>query len=50
MDVSKGLYVCIKMKHIFHTLKYKPARRLVSARCKGVNERLDPEFRIWVKT
>ena len=50
MDVSKGLYVCIKMMDIFHTFKYKPAGRLVSARCKGVNEHLGPEFKIWVKT
>ena len=44
MDVSKGLYVCIKRANAFYTLMDKSASTLVSACCKGVNERLGPEF------
>ena len=44
MDVSKGLYICIKKMNVFHTLMDKPTRTLLSARCKGVNERLGPEY------
>ena len=44
MDVSKGLYVCIKKRDVFYTLMDRPTRTLVSARCEGVNERLRPEF------
>ena len=43
MDVSKGLYVCIKRTDVFYTLMDKPARTLVLAR-KCVNERLGPEL------
>ena len=44
MNVSKGLYVCIKRTDTFYTHMDKPTRTLVSARCKGVNERRGPEF------
>ena len=50
MDVSKGLYVCIKKMDVFYTLKDKPARTLAPACCYGVNERLGPEFQIWAET
>ena len=46
MDVSKGLYVCMKIMDAFYTLMDKPTRTLVLACCNGVNvnERLGPEF------
>ena len=44
MDVSKGSYVCIKKTDVLYTLMDKPTRTVVLARCKGVNERLCPEF------
>ena len=36
--------VFIKRTDVFYTLMDKSNRRLVSARCEGVNERLGPEF------
>ena len=47
--IKKGLFVCGKRMNVFYTLMDKPTRTLVSARCKGVNERLGPEFLIWAK-
>ena len=44
MDVSERLYVCIKRTDVFYTLMDKATRILVSARCKGVNESIGPEF------
>ena len=35
---------------VIYTLIDKPTRTLVPAHCKGVNERLGPEFEVWAKT
>ena len=40
----KRMCVFIKRTDVFYTLMDKSNRTLVSARCKGVNERLGPEF------
>ena len=46
MDISKGLYVCVKKMDVFYALMDKPTRALVPTHCKGVNDRLGPEFQL----
>ena len=44
MDVSKGLYVCIKRTDAFYTVMDKPATLLVSDCYKSDNKGLGPDF------
>ena len=48
MDVSKGLYVCVKRIDGFHTLMDKPTSS-VPAHCKGVSPILNGLFKACVR-